>query len=302
MRGYFLMLAVLVLGYSVPPELSTPNVLTRNEDEIPNVALIFEIGADSANYLGFRYYNGEGVKQNIDSALYWIRKAAEAGDVKGAGNLGYLLSMAPEIEHDYPEAIKWLTKAADAGLPTAQSLLADLLAKGLANNPDTLKAIELYEKSAMNGLSDSQYRLIAMMGHKWQELPGDSVVDLGLQYRKKRLFGVAAELFMDAAEKNNPKGMTLIGDALSRGEGVSYNSKLAMEYFLKAALLGEPSAAFILAEFLEFYPDALDNENFREILSKKNGVEVTPQFLYGKAAEGGVRDADTAYRKLYGDK
>lgn len=297
-------MTVLITGICVC--VGTGHAVCQNVNEIPDVALVYEIGSDSANYLGFRYYNGDGMTQNVDSALYWIRKSAEAGDIKGAGNLGYLLSMAPEIEHDYPEAIKWLTKASDAGLPTAQSQLADLLRKGLGCEPDTLRAIELYEKSATGGLNDSQYKLIAMMGYKWKELPGDSAVNLGLEYHKKRMYGVSAELFMDAAEKDNVKGNALIGDALSRGEGISRNSELAMEYFLKAAVGGDPSSAFILAEFLEFYPDALQDQKFQKILSTKYKVQSTkdvtsPSFWYEKATQGGVTDSESAYRNLYGD-
>lgn len=294
---------LLISGYIVG------NILTNftTQKDIPEVALVYEIGADSANYLGFRYYNGEGVKQNVDSALFWIRKAAEGGDIKGAGNLGYLLSMAPEIEHDYPEAIKWLTKASDAGLPSAQSQLADLFRIGLGIAPDTIRAMELYEKSGKGGLIDAQYKLIAMMGYKWKLLPADSSVNLGLYYHNNRLFGVAAELFMDAAEKDNPRGNALIGDALARGEGISYNSELAMEYFLKAALGGNASASFTLAEFLEFYPDSLRDERYQAIINKFNEEGImdndlfSPQFWYEKASKGGVVDSQTAFRNLYGD-
>ena len=42
------------------------------------------------NYLGFRYFKGEFVNRNVDSALFWLSKAADGGDMSAANNLGYL--------------------------------------------------------------------------------------------------------------------------------------------------------------------------------------------------------------------
>ena len=277
-----------------------------NPEELYQTALLYETGNDTLpaditatvdllrlsaekgyaparNYLGFLYYNGEGVAQNTDSALYWIRKAAGEGDIKAAGNLGYLLSQAPDVAHDYQEACKWLKMATEAGLPTSFTQLADLKRQGLGCQPDTLGAISLYEKAIEARIPDAQLRLLAMMGYKWKELPADSALSLGLRYYTGYAPVAGVDLLETAAQKGSAKAMALLGDAYSRGIGVEYDHQRSISYFRKAAREGNPSAQFILAELLDFFPDD-DEEN--------------AQYWYEKAAAAGVADSETAYSLL----
>ena len=254
------------------------------------------------NYLGFRYYNGEGIKQNVDSALFWIRKAAEAGDVKAAGNLGFLLTKAPDVPHDYEEGFRWLSLAVDSGLPVAYTQLADLYRNGLGCDPDTLKAIELYDRAINARIGDAPQRLLAMMGYKWKELSPDSALNLGLKYYPAPAPIVGIDLIENAAEKNEPRAIALLADAYSRGLTVEYNHDLSNFYFLKAALLGNPSAQYIIAELLEFFPDALDD--FEELYSQQEDTPFPPEmktadFWYLKAEENGVVNAEQAYTALF---
>lgn len=281
---------------SIPPDPDKSFILYKKAAEL---------GYNPArNYLGFLYYNAEGVTHNVDSALYWIRLAAENGDIKAAGNLGYLLSYAPDINHDYIEAVGWLTKATEAGLPTSYTQLAELKRRGLGCEPDTLAAINLYEKAINIGVSDAQQRLLAMMGYKWKSLPPDSALSLGLKYYTGRAPVVGIELIENAAKSNNTRALALLGDAYSRGIGVPYNHNLSTEYFLKASLLGNSSAQFILAEVLDFFPDSVDDTLINKVLSEFN-IDFSfddiksSQFWYDKAARAGVLDADEAYEQLF---
>lgn len=232
------------------------------------------------NYLGFKYYNGDYVARNIDSALYWIRKSADAGDITAAGNLGYLLTQSDDIPHDYKEALFWLGKAAESGLPSAFTQLGDLYRTGMGCVPDTVKAIALYEKGIKAGAPDSDIRLIHMMRKKWESLPPDTAIV-------------------------NPRHYGILGYAYSRGLGVEYNHQKSLENFLKGALLGDPSSEFILGETLEIFPDILNTEENRETIRFWNINELpageidNPLFWYEKAAAKGIKDSDAAYEALF---
>ena len=293
--------------------------------------------APARNYLGYRYLNGEYIRQNIDSGLYWIAKAAGDGDVKAANNLGYLLSNSDIVSRDYPGAIRWLTQASNAGLPTAQSLLADLLRQGLGTSPDTVRAVELYTAAIEGGLQDAELKLLNMMAPKWLSLPSDSLTAIGKYYYTRRAPFIGVTLFEKGAEEGNVDAMALLGDAYSRAIGVEYDHDKSVDWFLRAALSGHPSAQFVIGELLEIFPDALTVpaclqviEEFThynagsdcmtgivEIPDNNAGVgclEViendaagntpaylhSPQYWYDKAALGGVTDAESATRHLFG--
>mgnify|MGYP001048538249 FL=1 len=238
------------------------------------------------NYLGFRYFKGEFVNRNVDSALFWLSKAADGGDMSAANNLGYLYFEGKEVERDYQKAFKWLSAASAAGVPPAQSLLADMLRIGLTSSPDTIKALELYSDAALHGIADADIKISEMMGRKWVTLPPDSALSLGLKYYTRNAPVTAVRLFENVAHTGNPHALALLGDAYSKGRGVSYNHQLSTSYFLKAALAGNPAAQFIIAELADIFPDAIPDS-------------IPPAaYWYEKAAEAGISDAGAAEEAL----
>lgn len=261
--------------------------------------------APARNYLGFRYYNGEYVNRDIDSALYWIQLAADAGDITAAGNLGFLLSQGEGIAHNYDSAIHWLKIGADGGLPTAISLLGDMYRQGLGCKADTIEAIALYESAHRAGVADAQIRLMAMMGYKWKELPPDSAFLQGLKYYKEGATIAGRELMERAIDGDIAKAFTILGDAYSRGDGVEYDYFKSIRYFLEGALRGEPSAEYIIAELLEFFPDILNSPEFQQII-ERNSKDVTnyadltnPGYWFERAANQGIKDTESAYENLF---
>ncbi len=259
--------------------------------------------APAQNYLGFRYFNGEGVRENVDSALFWLAKAAGQGDAKAANNLGFLLANSDRVTRDYPQAMRWLGKAADAGVATAESLLADLYRQGLGTAPDTVAAEALYNKAILHGLRDAELKLLAMKGHAWERLPTDSALSLGQYHYSHGAPLIAVTLFETAAKGNvgtclwhvaepteaHAKALALLGDAYSRGVGVAYDHDKSVDYYLQAARLGDPSAQFVIAELLDIFPDAL---------TELPPEEQTAAYWYERAAAQGVGDAETATLRL----
>ena len=253
------------------------------------------------NYLGFRYFKGEYVREDVDSALFWLVKAAGRGDLSAANNLGYLLANSDKVTRDYPQAVYWLSKAAEGGLPQGESQLADLCRQGLGTPADTMLAQSLYTKAIEGGLQDAELKLLSMMGRRWESLPADSAVSLGRYYYTHRAPLIGVTLFRNAASCDNPDALALLGDAYSRGIGVEYDHDRSLGYFLRAALLEQPSAQFVIGELLDIFPDALSDSVPAAIL---NGFPAladsvsSSSYWYGRAAAGGVKDADEASRHL----
>lgn len=211
------------------------------------------------NFIGFRYYTGEGIHKDLDSALYWIRKAADAGDLTAATNLGYLLTEGEGVAHDEEEAAKWLTIASEGGV------------------------------------REAQVNLVKLMKEKWKALTPDSALNLGTRYYVGAAPIPGVALIEIAATNEIPKAYALLGDAYSKGRGTTYDHQKSIEYFYRAAAGGDPSAQFILAELIEIFPDALSSLPEEPATE---GLELGPA-LYEKAAESGVTDSESAYNRLY---
>lgn len=369
---------ILLLGLATVPEISKQRLAVRDVaakaaegdakalydlamlhdmgyDSIPvdsvRSTLLYRLSAESGyapaqNYLGYRYFNGEAVRQDVDSALYWMAKAAGNGDAKAANNLGYLLANSEKVTRDYPQAIYWLTKAADAGLPAGMSQLADLYRMGHGCTPDTARAEALYTKAIQAGLHDAELKLLAMKGNQWLILSPDSALVLGKYHYSHGAPTIAVTLFENAAgykdskcppasekgissnevnqtDAQNPsnyvaynaatKALALLGDAYSRGLGVEYDHDRSVALFYEAALRGDPSAEFVIAELLDIFPDALDSlttpqniNSYKDIINphSSNGSDIdlsqltNAAYWYERAAAQGITDAATATTRL----
>lgn len=270
------------------------------------------------NYLGYLYGKGYKVGDrklipvDRDSSVMWLRRSADAGDPRAVSNLAYLLlndstiGLTPaERVHNDSIAYVYLQKGATAQIPTAFSMLGDMYRDGRWVKRDTLKAAANYEAALERGLGDAEARLIALMGHRWQRLPQDSAFHLGQRYYTGYAPGAGVLLLERAAEIPDTTGicaraMALLGDAYSRGVGVKYSHDKSLEYFARAALAGNPSAMYILAETLEVFPDALQDlpSDFpdREVAISRLS---DPARLRAEAARCGIHTSTDAHRALF---
>lgn len=294
------------------------------------------------NYLGYLYGKGYKVGDrklipvDRDSSVMWLRRSADAGDPRAVSNLAYLLlndtvsTLSSQAHprtraHNDSIAFVYLQKGASAQIPTAFSMLGDMYRDGRWVKRDTLKAAANYEAALECGLGDAEARLIALMGHRWQRLPQDSAFNLGLSYYAGYAPGAGVLLLERAAEIPdttgitdttgiNARAMALLGDAYSRGVGVKYSHDKSLEYFARAALAGNPSAMYILAETLEVFPDALqdfpsdlrvpttDLQDLPAVFPDRESVISRlsdPARLRAEAARYGIRTSTDAHRALF---
>lgn len=278
--------------------------------------------APAMNYLGYLFQYGfpsastryQFIKQNTDSAQYYLHRAAAAGDSKAAHNLAYLLlnSSAPGQEIDNGDsrfgqseksdslAVNYLTQAAEAGLPQSQTLLADLCVLGRGLAPDTLRAITLYEEAISAGFHDAELRLLNTIGPNFEMLSPDEELSEAIRYWNLGAPTISTTLLLDLINKGTTfplgRAYALLGYAYSRGQGVAYDHHKANECFARAAILGDPSAQFILAETLEIFPDLLDS--IVPDIYPEQAEALTPQHLRESAAKAGITTAEAAARTL----
>lgn len=258
------------------------------------------------NYLGYLYQKGELLEANRDSAIHYIRMAADAGDPTAAHNLAFMLFESPEISVSdsvlVKKALSYLQQAADAGLPQAQSLLGDIYSGAVQSLPegivsrDTTKAIALYEEAIARGFNDAELRLLNMMGPEWQRLNSETALEKALHYWHLGAPTIAVELLhlIGPSEPQTARAYAMLGHAYSRGLGAPYDHHKANEYFANAALLGNPSAQFIIAETLEIFPDA-----FRDLLPNVN-VPFDASTLREEAEKAGITSAEEATEAIFG--
>lgn len=192
--------------------------------------------AAAANLLGFRYFLGQGIDRNVDSALLWLNRSADAGWPEALSNLGILYSTGALGEDRDSLAVGYLERAAARGVPEAASVLADHLLSGRAVAADTLRAEHLLAQAARSGLPDALIRLRDLIP------PGNPT------------------------QLADTSALAALGDAAAFGRVLPYDRALSLTYYLRAALSGHSRSRKIIAEELEFFPDALSLPPLVDIL------------------------------------
>lgn len=148
--------------------------------------------ARAANFLGFLYWQGRGVRQDRDSGLYFLDRAAALGDVKALANLGHLLICGDGVDPDTLKALRYLNRAARAGAPAALRELSDLLAGAV---PGKGILAERYKEVNAGSLAVVAFNIM-----KGIRLPYD--------YRR------AMDYFLMSARMGDPSAQFIIGEHL----------------------------------------------------------------------------------------
>lgn len=115
---------------------------------------------DAQCYIGLAYRDGNN-SLPVDPAesLRWISLAAEGGNVIAIEEMGYKYYEGFGVKQDYAESIRWLSKAAEKGSSTALPSLGIMYRDGLGTDPDLRKAEDYFLRGAEAGNSYSAYLL-----------------------------------------------------------------------------------------------------------------------------------------------
>lgn len=274
-------------------------------DSVRALALYTQ-AADSAyppalNYLGYIYYNGLlGTHSNQKKGIDLIERAAMAGDMSAAANLGWLLSQKDgRVKYDTDKALYWLKKSAQSGNYLPFEAISDIyLQRG-----DTVVGIQYLDSAAFRGSVQAPYQLLQLREKEYTSLPSDSLINNALHYyhQGSPLMGVLLieEILNrdDASASTGGLARAIKAQLMSQGYILKYDYDQAQSLFYDAALLGDPSAQFIVAEILDMMPDAFGETGLR---NKENveGELPTAEELRAMAAEKGVTDSRTAISRL----
>lgn len=237
------------------------------------------------NYLGYHLLTMPGAA--ADSGLMWIERAAEAGDPGAWNNLGFLLSTGyAGVCRDTAKATYWFERSAEAGHAAGSAQLAYLLLRS-ATPSDSLRARRLLAYASSRGLEDAGQHLLSLESARLDTLRGTALLDTALSYYNRHITPVAAYLLRRSALEDNPLATAITAFCTSVGApGFDYDYNEALRLYMKAALLGDPSAQFIVAETLEITPDAFESVADPSIDWR------------ARAAEAGITDSREAFSRL----
>ncbi len=184
-----------------------------------------DLGAQ--NDLGFRYERGQGVEKNLEKAVMWYRKAADAGYALAQNNLGIMYRNGAGVEKSDEEALKWFRKSAEQGHAGGQFNVGWMYGNGRGVPLNYEEAVKWYRKSAMQGHPTALYNL----GYMYSEGKG---VPKDLK--------IAAQWYLKSAEKGDLDAQYKIGWMYQQGVGVEENREEAIKWFKKAAEQGNAKA------------------------------------------------------------
>ncbi|MBF0562783.1 MAG: sel1 repeat family protein [Alphaproteobacteria bacterium] len=107
---------------------------------------------DAQFHLARMLYAGNGIQQDKREAIFWIREAANQGNIEAQYQFAHWIF---DGEHAR-EAALWFRKAAEQGHLNAQYWLATMLSKGNGVPKNMLKAAAWYRAAAKQGHKDAQ--------------------------------------------------------------------------------------------------------------------------------------------------
>jgi TPR repeat protein len=169
------------------------------------------------------YYDGMGLKQNLNKSMYWMETSAKNGYLDAQLYLGnfYLI----EQTLNYEKAFYYYSLAnSDA---TAQYILGYFYENGLGVEVDYEKAVYWYEKSADQNHPQAQLAL-GRMYHEAKGVPED--------------FSKSAYWLKVAAEQGDRDIQYLLAICYEKGIGVLADSYLSTYWYTKAAEQDHPDS------------------------------------------------------------
>lgn len=194
-------------------------------------------------------------------AFALLRDSAEAGSARAAGFLGFLYWQGTGTDQRRDSGLYFIRRAAQAGDLKSAANLGFLLLRGEGIAADTAAGIRWLDVAASAGQPSALRQL-----NDFFVLSDPAVRDVIRNI------------------KEAPHAMAAVAFHLSSGKRLGYDHDRSLVLFLEAARHGDPSASFMIAEYLEFFPDALPLE----------GGEREAARWYDRARTGGVTDAASA--------
>jgi TPR repeat protein len=215
-----LLLTLVLATWSLGAEQAVPS----SGLSLPDLKAKADAGDPQAQLeLGYRYFRGDGVKEDVKQAVKWVRKAAEQGYAQAQLHLGYAYLKGYGVKVDKHEAFVWIRKAADANIPEALLQVGFCYAKGEGVPEDAVQAAETFRRASDLGVAEATYQV------------GLCYVD-GYGVAKDTTNGMSWVL--QAAETGFGPAQYRLGMAYFKGEGVPKDPVTAHKWLNLAAAQG----------------------------------------------------------------
>ena len=185
--------------------------------------------------LGSLYYEGNIFAKDIEKGLYWLEKAAAAGNVSAMTNCHVHWTYGDERNKHIGKL--WAMAAAATGDSNAQYNYAVTLKNGDGGQADVRRALRYYRLSARQGNSDAQCNLASAL------IEGDGI-------QQDIIKGV--ELLNEALEQDNAVALYVAGHYLLDGDIVEQDIELAHEFFVESSKQGLWLADEVLEDWDEY--------------------------------------------------
>ena len=240
--------------------------------------------ADSMEMLGLSYRRGKGVPVDSQKAIYWYKKAIDAGKKDAEKNLAEYKDELLQIEEDslngddllkrarsvmnfgnYKVALRCYEKSAARNNTEAMFELAKIYEEGNITPTNSDKAFKLYLKAAESGISSAMVKVA-------------NCYAVGQNVEKN--FSQALEWYKKAADSNNVEAMVKLATEYECGENVTQDKELALELYLKASNLGNVTAIIKIAQEYEAEAAKVTNNVTDNIIILKKALN-----FYQKAVE-----------------
>lgn len=236
--------------YDYPPAIYRMYQLTVGEKERywkSKVAVHFKWYENKASedpdilhMLAECYYEGLGVKKDVDRAVALFQQSANLGSIFGQVSIGWCYGQGVGVPRNRNLEVDYYRKAAQDGLCGAQVTLGYCFENGFGVTANLTAAFILYRKSAEQE-------------HAW------GLRNLGLSYKHGRGveqdFDKAFVCFSKAAEQGLDQAINDVGLCYKYGRGVPIDLRKAASFFAKAANAGNEIAQRNLNRLLLRFPD-----------------------------------------------
>lgn len=176
---------------------------------------------EDLNTLALLYFNGVGVKQNINKGVEILQEAAEKGSAAAMDNIGNYYN-SNWGGNDLDAAMQWWQKAAEKGFGPSQATLGRLFKE----RGDYAQARKWVDKGVAQGNADAEYLMGTFYTHGYG-------VDVD--------FDEAIKWYMKAAEKGHARAQSDVAVCYANGEGVKKDEKQMVYWYKKAAEQGDPA-------------------------------------------------------------
>jgi TPR repeat protein len=220
-----------------PPIAIAPKLAASEVAQLQSKAEADDAAAQLS--LGRAYQDGNGVKQDDETAVKWYRKAAEQGNATAQNDLGIMYRTGSGVEKSKEEAVSWYRKSARQGNASAMFNLGAAYYNGDGVGENIFTAYDWFVlgKEAGNAqAADAVQRTAAEIGER---ACNDAQLEVARMYEKgvdvPRDYEQAAKSYRIGADRKDPRAMVELAAAFMNGRGVPQDYAQTMELCRKAA-------------------------------------------------------------------